>query len=62
MVVTYMIQPLEDSLGVIANKNSIPMQPGDVYQTYVDDLFSATQYKSSIKKWIDSTFSLVLSS
>ena len=50
MVVTYMIQPLENSLSVTANKNFMPMQPGDVYQTYadIDDLFSVTQYKPSM--------------
>ena len=44
------IQSLEDSLGIKANKNLMPMQPGDVYQTYadVDDLFSITQYKPSM--------------
>jgi UDP-glucuronate 4-epimerase len=44
------IQSLEKSLGVTANKNLMPMQPGDVYQTYadVDDLFSVTKYKPSM--------------
>jgi UDP-glucuronate 4-epimerase len=50
MVVTYMIPPLENYLGVTANKNFMPMQPGDVYQTYadIDDLFTVTQYKPSM--------------
>jgi UDP-glucuronate 4-epimerase len=50
MVVTYMIPPLENSLGVTANKNFMLMQPGDVYQTYadIDDLFTVTQYKPSM--------------
>tara|TARA_R110001583_G_scaffold7158_4_gene35632 strand:+ start:22637 stop:23650 length:1014 start_codon:yes stop_codon:yes gene_type:complete len=44
------IQSLESSLGVTANKNLMPMQPGDVYQTYadVDDLFKVTNYKPSM--------------
>jgi len=45
------IQSLEDSLGITANKNLMPMQPGDVYQTYadVDDLFETTKYKPSMR-------------
>jgi UDP-glucuronate 4-epimerase len=41
------IEALESSLGITANKNLMPMQPGDVYQTYADveDLFSVTKYK-----------------
>lgn len=44
------IQALEDSLGIEAKKNFMPMQPGDVYQTYADTtaLFEATGYKSGI--------------
>ena len=44
------IQSLENSLGVKANKNLMPMQPGDVYQTYadVDDLFNVTKYRPSM--------------
>ena len=44
------IQSLENSLGVTTTKNLMPMQPGDVYQTYadVDDLFSVTKYKPSM--------------
>lgn len=44
------IQSLENSIGITANKNLMPMQPGDVYQTYADveDLFVATGYKPSM--------------
>lgn len=40
------IQALEDSLGIEVKKNFMPMQPGDVYQTYADTsaLFEATGY------------------
>lgn len=41
------IESLESSLNLIAHKNMMPMQAGDVYQTYaeVEDLFEATGYK-----------------
>jgi len=41
------IEALENSLGIEAKKNFMPMQAGDVYQTYADtaDLFEATGYK-----------------
>ncbi|MBY7822345.1 NAD-dependent epimerase [Vibrio fluvialis] len=44
------IQALEDSLGIEAKKNFMPMQPGDVYQTYADTktLFDATGYKPEV--------------
>jgi UDP-glucuronate 4-epimerase len=44
------IQSLEKSIGAAAHKNLMPMQPGDVYQTYADveDLFTATRYKPSM--------------
>jgi len=44
------IESLENSLNMKADKNLLPMQPGDVYQTYadVDDLFSVTNYKPSM--------------
>jgi UDP-glucuronate 4-epimerase len=44
------IQSLEKSIGAAAHKNLMPMQPGDVYQTYADveDLFTATGYKPSM--------------
>jgi len=44
------IEALESSLGIKAKKNFMPMQPGDVYQTYADttDLFDATGYKPRI--------------
>ncbi|WP_438333811.1 NAD-dependent epimerase [Edwardsiella tarda] len=40
------ITALEEALGIEALKNFMPMQPGDVYQTYADteDLFAATGY------------------
>lgn len=45
------IEALEDSLGVEAKKNFMPMQPGDVYATYADteDLFNATSYQPKVK-------------
>ncbi|MBD2781302.1 NAD-dependent epimerase [Xenorhabdus szentirmaii] len=41
------ISALENSLGIKAIKNMLPMQPGDVYSTWADteDLFKATGYK-----------------
>lgn len=41
------IESLESSLGIEAKKNFMPMQAGDVYQTYaeVEDLFSATGHR-----------------
>ena len=41
---------LENSLGVEADKNYMPMQPGDVYQTFaeVEDLFEATGHRPSV--------------
>jgi len=44
------IESLESSLGKVAKKNFMPMQPGDVYQTYadVDDLFKVTGYRPSV--------------
>lgn len=44
------IEALEESLGVEANKNFMPMQPGDVYATYADtqDLFDVTGYKPTM--------------
>lgn len=41
------IQSLENALGISAMKNFMPMQDGDVYQTFadVDDLFSAINYQ-----------------
>ena len=45
------IEALEDSLGIKAKKNFMPMQPGDVYATYADtlDLFAVTGYTSKVK-------------
>jgi UDP-glucuronate 4-epimerase len=47
---TEFIESLESALGVKAKQNLMPMQPGDVYQTYadVDDLFKVTGYKPSM--------------
>ncbi|MBY8203910.1 NAD-dependent epimerase [Vibrio fluvialis] len=44
------IQALEDSIGIEVKKNFMPMQPGDVYQTYADttSLFEATGYKPEV--------------
>ncbi|MCB2384079.1 NAD-dependent epimerase [Shewanella sp. SR1] len=41
------ITALEDALGIKANKNLLPMQPGDVHSTWADtsDLFDAVGYK-----------------
>lgn len=41
------VESLESSLGIEAKKNFMPMQPGDVYQTYadVDDLLASTGHK-----------------
>lgn len=41
------IKALEEALGIEAIKNFMPMQPGDVYQTYADtnELFDATDYQ-----------------
>jgi UDP-glucuronate 4-epimerase len=54
---TEFIESLEDSIGIKAEKNLMPMQPGDVYQTYADveELFSATGYKPamSVSKGVD---------
>lgn len=51
------IESLEKSLGVDVKKNMMPMQPGDVYQTYaeVEDLFQATQYrpKMTVEKGVE---------
>ncbi|MDC9592802.1 NAD-dependent epimerase [Xenorhabdus sp. IM139775] len=43
------INALENSLGIKAIKNMLPMQPGDVYSTWAntEDLFKATGYKPS---------------
>ena len=44
------IDSLESSLGMSARKNMMPMQAGDVYQTYaeVEDLFTVTGYKPQV--------------
>lgn len=44
------IKALESALGVEAQKNMLPMQPGDVYVTYAktDDLFKTTGYRPKV--------------
>ncbi|SLM63777.1 MULTISPECIES: NAD-dependent epimerase [Dickeya] len=44
------VTALEDALGVEAIKNFMPMQAGDVYQTYADthDLFALTGYRPQV--------------
>lgn len=44
------VESLEKSIGKSAKKNFLPMQPGDVYQTYADveDLFEVTGYRPAI--------------
>lgn len=44
------VESLENSLGIEANKNFMPMQPGDVYQTYaeVEDLFDVTGHRPKV--------------
>jgi UDP-glucuronate 4-epimerase len=51
------VAALESSLGIEAKKNFMPMQAGDVYQTYADtsDLFEVTGYqpKMSVEQGVD---------
>lgn len=44
------IEALETSLGFVAEKNMLPMQPGDVHATWADteDFFSATGYQPKV--------------
>ena len=44
------VTALENSLGIEAKKNMMPMQPGDVYKTWADteDLFVSVGYKPSM--------------
>ena len=44
------VESLETSLGIEAKKNFMPMQPGDVYQTYaeVEDLFEVTGVRPQV--------------
>lgn len=44
---TYFIRVLEEAIGIEAKKEFLPMQPGDVYQTYADitDLMKVTAFK-----------------
>lgn len=43
----YFIETLEKAIGKIAKKEYLPMQPGDVYQTYadVDELVKILNFK-----------------
>ncbi|MFP1807791.1 NAD-dependent epimerase [Lonsdalea quercina] len=45
------VTALENSLGIEAKKNFMPMQAGDVYQTYADtdDLFATTGYRPQVE-------------
>lgn len=45
------VTAIEDSLSMKAQKNFMPIQPGDVYCTFADteDLFEATGYKPQVK-------------
>lgn len=57
----YFIQLLEENLGKTADKNFLPMQPGDVQETYanVDDLIRDFDYKPDtplevgVKRFVD---------
>jgi UDP-glucuronate 4-epimerase len=44
------IEVLENCLGIEAQKNMLPMQPGDVRATYadIDDLVSDTGYQPTV--------------
>ncbi|MCV9878023.1 NAD-dependent epimerase [Brenneria izbisi] len=48
---TDFITALENALGIEAKKNFMPMQAGDVYQTYADTngLFAVTDYRPQVK-------------
>lgn len=51
------VDALEDSIGIEANRNMMPMQAGDVYKTWADtkDLFEAVNYqpKMDVKRGVD---------
>ncbi|WP_439232249.1 NAD-dependent epimerase [Klebsiella quasipneumoniae] len=44
------IEALETSLGMVAEKNMLPMQPGDVHATWAEteDFFAATSYRPQV--------------
>ena len=44
------VEALEESIGITANKNMMPMQPGDVHKTWADtsDLFDSVGYKPEV--------------
>ena len=58
---TDFIESLEDALNIKAIKNLMPMQPGDVYQTYadIDNLINEVNYtpqtnvKEGVKRFVD---------
>lgn len=45
------VKAIENAIGLEANKNFMPMQPGDVYQTWADtqDLETITAYKPQVE-------------
>ncbi len=65
----YFIQLLEENLGRKADKNFLPMQPGDVQATYanVDDLIRDFDYKPDtpldvgVKRLLSGTWSIIKS-
>lgn len=50
------IGAIEENLGIIAEKNYLPIQSGDLLMTYADvkDLINDLDYKpnTSVKKWV----------
>ena len=57
-----MIQDIEDVLGIKAKINRLPMQPGDVPQTYADiqkanellDYSPSISFKEGVQRFVDS--------
>ena len=47
------IEAIESALGIKAKKNLLPLQPGDVPDTYanVDDLVKDLDYKPTMSVW-----------
>ena len=50
MKLPYFIQSLEESPGIAAKKNMLPMQSGDVHATWAEteDFFVATGYRPQV--------------
>ncbi len=48
---TEFIESLEDSIGIKAKQNLMPMQPGDVYQTYAEPAMSVSQGVDNFVNW-----------